>query len=143
MSAFGGKADIVHGPSECPLLTQSGHCRQAFTVPHRGITRLNRFVGTTNNVNQSVISAIDRYTGDVHLLSKTPRLAENDVIRVRCIPHSAYRVKRDSLSPALQKGWAFFRQDYAEIVPTNIAFRLLANVKRLLPARPLLRVKRT
>jgi len=25
MSAFGGKADIVHGPSECPLLTQSGH----------------------------------------------------------------------------------------------------------------------
>jgi hypothetical protein len=24
-SAFGGKADIVHGPSECLLLIQSGH----------------------------------------------------------------------------------------------------------------------
>jgi len=25
MSAFGGKADIVRGPSECLLMTQSGH----------------------------------------------------------------------------------------------------------------------
>jgi hypothetical protein len=67
------------------------------------------------------ISAIDRHAGDVHLFCETPRLAENDVIRVRCIPHSAYRVKRDSLSPALQKGWAFFRQNYAQIVPMHIA----------------------
>ncbi len=96
MSAFGGKAEIKRDPSECLLVTQSGHYRQAFAAPHRGITRLNRFVGTTNNVNQSVISAIDRHAGDVHLLSKTPRLAENDVIRVRCIPHSAYRVIRDT-----------------------------------------------
>jgi len=25
MSAFGGKADIERDPSQCPLLTQSGH----------------------------------------------------------------------------------------------------------------------
>ena len=98
-----------------------------YAVLLRGITRLNRFVGTTNNVNQSVISAIDRHAGDVHLFCKTPRLAENDVIRVRCIPHSAYRVKRDSLSPALQIGWAFFRQNYAEIVPTHIAQTLFTH----------------
>ncbi len=96
MSAFGGKADIKLGREKSPLMTQSGHCRHAYVVPLRGITRLNRFVGTTNNVNQSVISAIDRHAGDVHLFCETPRLAENDVIRVRCIPHSAYRVIRDS-----------------------------------------------
>ncbi len=27
MSAIGGKADIVHGPAECPLMTQSGSRR--------------------------------------------------------------------------------------------------------------------
>jgi len=27
MSAIGGKVDIVHGPSECLLMTQSGHSR--------------------------------------------------------------------------------------------------------------------
>ena len=39
-----------------------------------------------------------------------------------CVPHSADRIKRDFLSPVLLKGWAFFWQNHAEIVPTPYFF---------------------
>jgi hypothetical protein len=33
MSAFGGKADIERNPSECLLMTQSGHSLEAIGYP--------------------------------------------------------------------------------------------------------------
>ena len=37
MSALGGKADIKRDPSECPLMTQSGHLRASKAAGFHGL----------------------------------------------------------------------------------------------------------